>query len=191
MAPGRSTGAEPGWITNNLRQTFMPECVKVPFTNAMQAPLGTGQWRTYQFVLGDGNYQTDAISGDVLVHGNARLVVHRLIRAKHILILTNASLQIFSFGTDAAFESVTNLADVTGFQYYGFASNISISFSPDPYSSSGLLLKGLIYAPNAVCVIPSGGGFRPHLYGACIVLYLRAHDLRIHFDEALKRLCVP
>jgi hypothetical protein len=186
-----STGIEPGWMTDNLRPTFMPEPVKAPFTTGAVPAPGVGEWRIYEHVLGSGDYVVNTLRGEVLVTGNARLLVHGSIQAKGILISSNASLQIFCAGAEAYLEGVVNMADISSFKYYGLASNVFVYFSPSRIYSRPLVLKGVIYAPNAFCAIDNAGGDAPELYGACIARYLRTYYTVIHFDEQLKRFCRP
>jgi hypothetical protein len=178
-------GIQPGWATNNLRGTFMPEPVIVPFTTGAVPWRGIGEHSAYEYVLGTGDYQLNILNGDVLVLGNARLLVSSNVIARSIVIFTNASLQIFCAGENAAFGTVSNLAEVSSFQFYGLAPNSLVSFAPR-YG-----LKGLIYAPNAYCQMAVGGADWGELYGACIVRHLSPVHLRIHFDEQLKRFCAP
>lgn len=180
-----STGIEPGWMTDNLRPTFMPEPASAPFTTGAVPASGSVGGRFYEYVLGTGDYVLDRLNGEVFVAGNARLLVSGLMWAKGILISSNASLQIFCAAPDAIFGGVSNQAGIGSFQFYGLASNVSINFS------EALLLKGLFYAPTASFNIASGGADSTHLHGACVVRYLRAHDTCIHFDEDLKRFCPP
>jgi hypothetical protein len=180
------TGIQPGWIVDDLRASFMPEPVKVPFTGGAVPAPGVAAARAYDYVLGSGDYRLNTLSGAILIVGNARLSVSSnisLAGSDHILISSNASLQIFCGGA-ASFGTISNLADVTAFQFYGLASNYDVAFS-------GPTMKGLVYAPNAYCQMVAGGPETFDLYGACIVRELFCPKLRIHFDEQLKRFCRP
>jgi len=181
-----NTGIEPGWWTDNLGPTYMPRPVDPPFTTGAVPPPGTGENRGYNYVMSTGDYVLNTLNGNVLVVGNARLLVRSNCLAKAIVISTNASLQIFLAG-DAAFAGIaTRTADVTAFQVYGLASNYQISFG------GNTALAGLIYAPNAYCNMLGGGADMIDFCGAFIVRSLGVFGhYHLHFDEQLKRYCVP
>ena len=181
-----NTGIEPGWWRDNLGPTYMPRPVDPPFTIGAAPPLGTGEHRGYNYVMSTGDYVLNTLNGDVLVVGNARLLVRSNCLARAIVISTNASLQIFLAG-DASFGGIANLnADATAFQVYGLASNYQIDFS------NNSALCGLIYAPNAYCDMLGGGADMFDFLGAIIVRSLGVYGhYQFHFDESLKRFCVP
>ena len=181
-----NTGIEPGWWTENLGPTYMPRPVDPLFTTGAAPAPGTAENRAYNYVMSTGDYVLNTLNGDVLVVGNARLLVLSNCSAHAIVISTNASLQIFLAG-DASFAGIANLnADATAFQVYGLASNYQISFGGN---SS---LAGLIYAPNAYCYMNGGGADMIDFAGAFVVrsLIVTGH-YTFHFDESLKRFCVP
>lgn len=179
-------GIEPGWWRENLGPTYMPRPVDPPFSTGSTPPAGTGPDRGYNYVMSTGDYVLNTLNGNVLVLGNARLLVRSNCLAKAIVISTNASLQVFLAG-DAAFAGIANFnADVTAFQVYGLASNYQITFS----GSSAIC--GLIYAPNASCNMFGGGVDMVDFCGAFVVRSLGVFGhCTFHFDENLKRFCVP
>ena len=184
---GSNSGIEPGWVTNNLRPTFMPPAVAVPFTVGDVPTAGIVGGVAYDYILGNGDYQLSALSGSrgMLVTGHARLFVSGTIDARSIQISTNASLQIFC-GGDTIFGTVSNSGDVSGFQCYGLPSCFRVRFTPNA------TIKGLIYAPDARCSLYSGGATFWDFCGALIVRELFvAQRVSIHFDEHLKRFCPP
>lgn len=164
----------------------MPAPVEAPFTTGAVPPAGTGADRGYNYVMTNGDYVLNTLRGYVLVVGNARLLVHSNFLANAIVISTNASLQVF-LGGDAAFANIANTTgDVTAFQVYGLASNNQIDFSGNS------AVAGLIYAPNAFCNMRFGGADVVDFCGACIVRSLGVFGhTTFHFDERLKRYCVP
>jgi hypothetical protein len=181
------SGIQPGWTSTNLRSTFMPPPVAVPFAGGIVPPRGTIGGVHYDYVLENGDYRLNTInSQEIFVAGNARLYVSGPTQIREILISTNASLQLFCAG-DAALGSVINYnyGDVTSFQFYGLPSNSLLTVSPNA------AFIGLIYAPNAYCHMAVGGGGTLDFLGACIVRELRATNVRMHFDEHLKRFCRP
>lgn len=177
-----SAGIEPGW-SNDDANVPMP-AVQMPFTGGAFTPSGgTVNGTNYDFVLGTGNYQLSSFRGNVLVTGNAVLLVTDRVQFSgldSIQIMPGASLKLYVAARDATIGGlgvINNSGLATSFIYYGLPSNESLSISGNG------ALAGLIYAPNAAVQLNGGG----NVYGAIMCKSASVNGaFSFHFDEALK-----
>jgi len=97
------------------------------------------------------------------------------------VIAPAASLQLYVGGTaNLRGNGIVNQGAPQSFAYFGTGPNPTLNLRvTTPF-------VGLIYAPNAVCTISSGGNTSANVQGAIVArtLVLGSH-LEFHFDEGL------
>jgi len=184
---------EPGWYFNDFNYVFKD--VQAPFTSGFTViPVNVG---TNTYMLGTGDYY---VNGDLVLNngetlwvgGNARVYVTGNVNMKSqnncfISIAPGASLMLY-VGTESGSAVTTTLTQVNtagnagSFQYYGLASNTSITWG------GNYTYVGTVYAPEASFTAGGGGSTIMDFQGACVVndLTLNGH-FNFHFDENLIR----
>jgi hypothetical protein len=179
------TGIEPGFHTTNLVLVF-PD-VAPPFAGFVPVS-GTYDGVFYNYILNTGDYNLPSLtmSGGqkMLVLGSASLTVSgnaNLSGNSSILILPSAGLRLYVGGTaNLRGSGVINQGAPHNFQYFGTGANPTLNLRvTTPF-------VGMIYAPNAVCSISSGGNTTADLQGAIIArTIVLGTRVDFHFDEGL------
>src|SRR5262249_41911654 len=77
---GGKTGVEPGWSSDDAN--FDMPSVSKPFNNGAKPLGGIVNGISYDYILGDGDWDLTKLDGQVLVTGNARLLVRNQIDFK-------------------------------------------------------------------------------------------------------------
>jgi hypothetical protein len=179
---GGNKGLESGWSDDDA-DVPMDDVVQ-PYTSGSTPASGIVGGTTYTYILGNGNYKLNSFGGQVLVNGNATLLVNNSVSftgGDFIYIAPGASLKLYvaAPSADIGGSGVINPSGLaSAFSYYGLPSNTSLSIS------GGGQLAGFIYAPNADLKISGGGD----VYGATMTRTLTlGGNAQFHFDEALKR----
>jgi hypothetical protein len=180
------SGIQPGWS----KQTALPDYPPVIApTGGAPAVGGTVDKVKYQYVLGNGNYQVNGISGSVLVTGQAVLTVDQFFSISgqdSIRIEPGASLTLYVKATDVSIGGqgvVNGNTDAASFMYFGLPSNQSISIAGNGS------LRGVIYAPDATLTMVGGGNDALDFMGATITRAVKmTGKWNFHYDEATRRL---
>ncbi len=151
------------------------------YTTTTTAPTAS----SYDFLLGNGNYEIGTLSGDVLVTGNAVLYVTDDINTSSITIAPGATLKLYTSAPSVKLSGngVWNQDGLaTSFMYYGLPGNTSISLS----GNAGF--TGSIYAPEADFSLNGGGNNTTDFIGAAVVnsATLNGH-FHFHYDEELRK----
>jgi hypothetical protein len=181
-----NSGIQPGWS----KQTMLPDYPPVTApTGGSPATGGTVEKVNYQYVLGNGNYEVNAITDSVLVTGNAVLTVNTTfsISGKStILIQPGASLTLYVKAANVSIGGqgiVNQNLDASSLMYFGLPSNQSITFSGNS------ALRGVIYAPDALLTFGGGGNNTVDFMGATITRAVKVNGhYNFHYDEATARL---
>ena len=191
------TGLQPGWFRDDMNVTFNP--VGVPFTGGYFTPSGgTVSGTSYDYVLGNGNYQLSSFSmsgqNKAIITGNAVLYVpgnFSMSGQSSITLASNATLRIYvgqpggstvsaSLGGQGIINSSGNAAN---FFFFGLPSLTSLSFS------GNAAFIGAIYAPNADFSLNGGGNNTVDFIGASVssTVTMNGH-MNFHYDENLGRI---
>jgi hypothetical protein len=184
-------GVKPGWVKDDMNIIF-PD-VKVPFTGGAFSLSGdTVGGITYDYVLGNGNYQSSDLSmagqNKMYVTGtNTVLYVtgnFSMSGQSTIIIAPGASLKLYVSGASAALggNGIINPGTAMNFIYYGLPGNTSLSMS------GNAAFTGVIFAPNADFSLGGGGSTDYDFVGASITktVTMNGH-FKFHYDEALSK----
>ena len=172
------SGIEPGWSSSDLNISF-PD-IKAPFVAAVPPAANTVNGTYYDYVLGNGPFQSANLGGKVLVTGDAVLYVTGQINfggSDSLQIAPGASLKIYMAGASTDFNTVINPnSNAKSFFYYGLPTNTRITMSGNSQ------FTGAIYAPQADFKMMGG----VQLYGSLVAnsATLTGHS-QFHYDEAL------
>lgn len=144
------------------------------------APGGT----YYNYVLTDGDYQLDTLSGSILVLGNARLFARSSCDLTGLTIEWGKSLNLYSSAPSVVLSG-NNTANSDGtadsFAFWATTNCTSLTFS----GNAGF--TGTIYAPSADFTMNGGGNNTTDFIGASITKTARLNGhFNFHYDEALK-----
>jgi len=181
-----NTGVQPGWY----KQTALPDYppVEAPAPGG-PATGGTIDKVSYQYIVGNGNYSVDAISGSVLVTGQATLTVNKsfsLSGNSSLTINKGASLKLYvnAPSVSVAGNGIVNQnTDAGTFMYFGLPGNTDIKLA----GNGGFC--GVIYAPNAALTLSGGGKSPLDFMGATITRKVTVNGhYNFHYDEATQRL---
>jgi hypothetical protein len=139
----------------------------------------------YDYILDDGDYQKDNLSGTIYVRGNARLYVTDALNISALVIQSTRSLRLYCAAASASLAgNNTPNSDGTAdsFSFWGLPSCSAITFTG---SSS---FTGTIYAPNAAFTL-NGSTNSIDFVGASITrsATLNGH-FNFHYDEALRKI---
>jgi hypothetical protein len=178
-------GIQPGWLREDLDGLYP---TPLPPTGTPVSPgSGIFNGEAYNYVLTDGFYKVANLSlnnsNKMLVTGRAVLWVTGDLSLAGTTMLKlqsrEARLTLYADGfSSSLFGDPVGVYAPKNFLYYGSARNQSITIGCQR-------LVGVIYAPNADCVIV--GGVQPReIIGSCVVRTLRLSRLSIHLDESLQ-----
>jgi hypothetical protein len=175
-------GIQPGYyeaVPNTEWPDMSPPLIGV------QAPRGTGDYRSYEYALDTGFFFTDDVRGTIYIKSNATasLVVKRTMQMKGCIIEPGASITLYVYAADATISGVANRnTDALRFKYFGMFENVSVSISGN---SS---FCGVLYAPNAILNMSGGGSDTLDFSGSIIAKCVKVNGhFNFHFDEALRR----
>jgi hypothetical protein len=167
--------------------------VQLPFSGgAFSLSAGTIGGISYDYVLGNGNYQAAGLSmsgqNKMYVTGtNTVLYVNgnfSMAGQSTIIIAPGASLKLYVSGAsgDIGGNGVVNPGTAMNFIYYGLPSNTSLSMS------GNTAFTGVIYAPSADFSLGGGGSTDYDFVGASITktVTMNGH-FNFHYDEALSK----
>lgn len=140
----------------------------------------------YNYVLTDGNYQIENLSGSILVLGDANLYASSSCNVSGLTIEWGKRLNLYSSAPSVTLSG-NNTANSDGtadsFAFWGTPSCTSITFS----GNAGF--TGTIYAPSANFVMNGGGNNTIDFIGASITKTARLNGhFNFHYDEALKKI---
>jgi hypothetical protein len=179
-----TSGIQGGHYTDDMNADF-PD-VQPPFTGGYGSPTGgTINGVTYNYVLGNGNYKLNTMSGTVYVGGSAVLYVPGNVDLSGITISSNACLKFYT-GAPSLKLSGNGVVNGTGqawkFQLFGLPTTKSISIT-----GNGALV-GVIYAPQAALDLKGGGNNTEDFSGAGVVnsVTMNGH-FNFHYDEGLSK----
>lgn len=152
----------------------------------LTTPVYSTNIDSYQYVFPSGDWQVADITGNVLVTGNARVLVTGSINIagqKSIKINNGASLTIYMQGADASIKGqgvANDNADARTFSYVGLPSNTSVAIGGNGQ------FTGTIYAPQAALSLGGGGSNDIDFTGAAVVntVHMNGH-FKLHFPEDL------
>ncbi|MDB6031711.1 MAG: hypothetical protein JWM16_2049 [Verrucomicrobiales bacterium] len=191
LAWGGANGVKPGWVKDDMNIIF-PD-VKVPFTGgAFSLSGGSVGGTSYDYVLGNGNYQASSLSmgsKDKMIVTGTNTVLYvtgdfSMGGQSTITIAAGASLKLYVAGSSGSIggNGVINPGAALNFIYYGLPSNTSLSFS------GNAAFTGVIYAPNATFTMNGGGSSTYDFVGASITktVTMNGH-FNFHYDEALSK----
>ena len=141
--------------------------------------------QTYDYILDNGNYQLNTLSGTVYVRGRATLYVPGSTDISGLTIKPGSHLDLYSNA------SSVGLAGNNSANSDGFAANFSFWGMPNVTSvtlSGNAGFTGTIYAPNANFTMNGSGSTTIDFIGASITKTVTMHGhFSFHFDEALGR----
>jgi hypothetical protein len=175
------SGVQPGWA-EEVPETEWPEMYPPPGSGTTPPP-GTGDDRSYQYVLGTGFYETKTLNGDIKVIGDAKLVVTGdRMNLQGATITPGAKLKLYVFSKNASVSGVANQnTDALSFMYFGMPSNTDITMSGNS------AFCGVLYAPSATLTLSGGGSdsvdFSGSIVAKCVIVNGK---YSFHFDEALR-----
>lgn len=177
---GGNKGIEAGYSSSDA---------DIPFPN-VQAPV-SGSAPTIDLlgnvVLGSGTYEVGALTGPLIVTGDATLIVRTtfsIAGVDAIHINPGATLKLYVYAASASFGpgSYNFLAGnrAKNLKYFGMPSNKAISFN------GNTSFEGVIYAPDAELSC-NGGGTGLNLCGASLTKSVKMNgSFNFHYDEALR-----
>jgi hypothetical protein len=192
------TGVEPGWSANDANFD-MPSVIK-PFNSASKPLGGTVDGVTYDYILGNGDWDLTKLDGKVLVTGNARLLVRNDISFKDgptddegIEFAPGGRLELYMDGKNAklvgkkdpkkgpSLERTFNPGgNATNFFYFGTDKNLTLEMKNiDEFN-------GIVYAPKAQITLKAGSlkYYRCHLYGSIQGFGVKLEkNANVHYDE--------
>lgn len=176
------TGAFPPITTNgnggNKTYTYQ---AYVYFT-----PTNSSGGTYYNYVLTDGNYRLENLSGNILVLGDASLYANSSCNVSGLTIEWSRRLNLYSGAPSVSLSGNTTAnSDGTAdsFAFWGLPTCTSITFS----GNAGF--TGTIYAPSADFVMNGGGNNTIDFIGASITKTARLNGhFNFHYDEALQRI---
>ncbi|MEO5802947.1 MAG: hypothetical protein ABIR24_05420 [Verrucomicrobiota bacterium] len=158
--------------------------------NLVQSILVTNIYsETYDYILDGGRYQLSALSGKVLVRGEASLYVTGDVSLTgnndKIQINPGASLKMYVGGSDAKIGGlgvVNKSGYANNFHYYGLPTNTKLAFNGNGH------FTGVVYAPQADFTLGGGGKDWKDFIGASISKTVKMNGhFNFHYDEALAR----
>ncbi len=170
-------GIQEGWHTSTTSSEF----------DSLEAPPGGSPLPTRvsgAFVLTNRTYRTLSIRGDIVVKGDATLIVERDYEVNGIIVEKNASLKLYVNASSIALKSVDNRnLRAESFMYYGLPDNKNISMQ------GNAAFCGILFAPDAALAIGGGGADEIDFLGAIIARVVTVNGkMTFHFDEATTRL---
>jgi hypothetical protein len=179
-------GIQDGRKAEDMNASF-PD-VEAPYVFGAIPPAGMVGDTEYDYILGDGDYYVTALTGNVLVAGDARLHVSSSLKISgedSITISPTASLQMYVSATSASIGGVgvvNEAGSALAFQYYGLPNNTRLSFG------GNAAFVGAIYAPQAYLHLGGGGSDSFDFVGSSVVDSIRMNgNFNFHYDEALKQ----
>ena len=150
----------------------------------IQPTNSTGTY--YNYVLTDGNYQLENLSGNILVLGDANLFASSSCNITGLTIEWGKKLNLYSSAPSVSLSGNTTAnSDGTAdsFAFWGTPTCTSVTFS----GNAGF--TGTIYAPSADFVMNGGGNNTIDFIGASITRTARLNGhFNFHYDEALKKI---
>jgi len=175
-----STGVEPGYY-QQVDNTEWPN-LTAP-AGGVAPPPGIGPEKGYQYVLGTGLYEAKQVNGDILVKGDATLVVTDRLQLNSAQILPDAKLKLYVLAPSASLKGIGNQStDALHFIYFGLYNNVDVSMSGNS------AFCGVLYAPNATLNLSGGGADNVDFSGAIIAKCVKVNGhYSFHFDEAVRR----
>ncbi len=152
------------------------------------SPVTVTNVATYQYIFPAGDWKVDSITGNVLVPGNARVLVQSsvsLTGQSKIVINPGASLILYMAGETADFGGkgiANNNPDAHNFSYVGLPSNKNVKLS------GNTSFTGTIYAPQAQLQLAGGGNNNMDFVGAAVIdsVLMNGH-FNLHYPEDLAR----
>ena len=180
-------GAQDGHVTDDTN-VEIPES-EVPFSSGLTPSGGNypdASGARYDYILTNGNYILSSFTGNVLVTGNAKLLVSSSFNftgQDKITINPGASLQVYVAAASANLGGngvVNNTGDAINFIYYGLKSNTSLKFAGNG------AFTGVVYAPFADFQLAGGGNNTDDFFGASVskTVQMNGH-FNFHYDESL------
>jgi hypothetical protein len=178
-AAGNNGSVQDGHWLKDFNMSF-PD-VTLPYTAAPEPGGGVYNGVSYTTILGNGNWMSGKLSGNVLVTGNATMLVTDRIdfNTGSLQIAPGASLKLYMSGAVTTFGTTLNGGGLaTNLLYYGLPSNKRVEIK-----TGGASFTGSIYAPNAQLIINGAN----HLYGGAVANSARlVGNCQLHFDESLE-----
>ena len=134
-------------------------------------------------MLGTGLYEAKQVNGDILVKGDATLVVTDRLQLNSAQILPDAKLKLYVLAPSASLKGIGNQStDALHFIYFGLYNNVDVSMSGNS------AFCGVLYAPNATLNLSGGGADNVDFSGAIIAKCVKVNGhYSFHFDEAVRR----
>ena len=173
-------GIEPGHLVEGTSRLFAD--AEVPQGHVYVTPgPGTVDGTNYQHVLSDGHYALAELRSSMVVTGRATLYVSGSALPTRIVILPEASLDLYVGGAEVAIRSVVNESrNAAAFAYYGLPGNINIAV----YGNSSF--TGTFYAPAARITVGGGGNDEVVFTGAIVARIITVNGkMLMHYDERL------
>jgi hypothetical protein len=173
-------GIEPGHLVEGTSRVFVN--AELPTGRVYVTPgPGTINGTNYQYVLSDGHYTLPELRYSTVVTGRATLYVSGSALPNRIVILPDASLNLYVGGPDAAIRGVVNESrNAAAFAYYGLPGNINIAVQGNAN------FQGTIYAPAAYVGVGGGGSDEVDFTGSIVGRIITVNGkMLMHYDERL------
>jgi len=175
-------GIEPGHLVEGTSRVF-PDA-EVPTGHVYVTPgPGTVNGTNYQYVLSNGHYTLPELRYSTVVTGRATLYVSGSAEQYTIVILREASLDLYVGGAVAAinfYRVVNESRNAAAFAYYGLPGNTDVSVQGTDF------FTGTIYAPAANLRFGGGGNDEIDFTGAVVGRNIIVNGkMGMHYDERL------
>ena len=174
-------GIEPGHLIEATSRVF-PDAELAKGVYVTPGPGSVGG-TNYTYVLSSGHYTLPELRGSTVVTGRATLYVSGSAQPYTIVVLREASLDLYVGGASAAVElsrMVNESGNAAAFAYYGLPSNTNVSVAT--HGS----FAGTIYAPAADVTFGGGGNDEADFSGAVVGRNITVNGkLNVHYDESL------
>jgi hypothetical protein len=172
-----TSGIQPGWHTSTTSSEF----------SSLEAPPGGGSLPARVggvYTLSNNTYRTTSIRGDIVVKGQATLIVQNDFEVNGIIIERDASIKLYVNAGSVALKGIDNKnLRAESFQYYGTSGNRAVSMQ------GNAAFCGILFAPDAELSIGGGGNDEIDFLGAIIARIVKVNGkMTFHFDEAVRRL---
>jgi hypothetical protein len=170
-------GIKEGWHTSTTSSEF----------SSVEDPGGVGSLPTRiggTYTLTNGTYRTLSLRGNVVVKGDATLIVQNDLELNSVIVEKNAKIKLYVNAADVALKGIDNRnLRAESFMYFGLAGNRNISMQ------GNAAFCGILFAPDAALAIGGGGADEIDFLGAIIARTVTVNGkMTFHFDEATTRL---
>lgn len=180
-----NNGVEPGWVRDDFNLPLL--VVKPPDGPLLNPSGGTVNGKVYDYILTEGAWKVNDLTGSVLVTGDAVLVVNGVVNVSgnsEIRVEQSATLKMWVLGATTQFgsKSIVNESGIPDdLQYYGGRDHVSFD------ASGAFAVDFTMNAPKTdVTIGGGGGGNKINISGAIVARSLKLTGrVDMHFDESL------